>query len=398
MIQQDIYKDIYEAAVKFMVPQDIEETYMSIAKEAMNLVDGAYASIFLFQDGNLKKVYASDEKLKSITPRKEGSTYETFHSGLAQLRHKSELLDANNKFKEFPVESNISLPLIYGHITIGVLSVLSKKSNQFTRDDLSRLILFAPLATMAIRKNQYIEEAERAISSRDLFISLAEHELKNPLTLLALNVELLMKSKSLIKPKEFKRIQTIETTTNRLINLVDELLISGGKKEGKLKYSFNSCDLVQLAKQTVDELSLQHKYREIKFKNSSLQKMIQVSVDKDKIKQVIINLVNNALKFSRQSMPVTISLEIKGDLAFVKVSDKGIGISVNDLPKVFKRYYSGNSNERGLGIGLYLVKKIITKHKGEVNIESTLGEGTTVSFTLPIIDERKTRSSRDTGK
>lgn len=391
MNSSEIYKAIYEASIKFMVPLDVQETYMAISKEAIDLVDGSYASIFLFQNGKLKKVYTSFDKLKGIIPRKEGSTYEAFQTGVAQLRHKKELLDANSKFKELPVESNISLPLVYGHITIGVLSVLSKKHKKFNRDDLYKLMLFAPLATMVIRKNQFIEEAENAVASRDLFISMAEHELKNPLTLLSLNTQLLLKSNKLRDLPEYDRIVSLQETSQRLIGLVEELLASGGSKEGKLIFNFGKHNIVKILKQTTEELSFQHPYRKLLFVNSSNKKFVYANVDEDKIKQVVINLINNALKFSKEDKPVSINLHLEKGHVLVDVADQGIGISDLDVPKVFKQYYKGNTKEKGLGIGLYLVKEVITEHGGKVTIRSKLGKGTTVSFSLPMIKEKNAR-------
>src|SRR5579859_1887249 len=161
-MQDSDWKRIYESALKFLVPLSTEENYVVIAREALKLVGADSASIFTYKENRLKRVYTTDKELNKIKPRKSGVTSEVFNTKASFIRNKIDLIEANEGFKDLPFESNIILPLNYGHIAFGVLSVLSKKKNAFTEDDLDILSYFAPLATMTVRRALLLEEAEQA--------------------------------------------------------------------------------------------------------------------------------------------------------------------------------------------------------------------------------------------
>lgn len=389
MQSQDIWQKIYNSALKFLVPLAPKENYIAVAREAMKLVDGDSASIFVFKENRLKRIYATDKKLRNIKPRKAGVVSEVFNTRTSFIRTKKDLVAANQKFADLYFESNIILPLNYGHVAFGVLSVLSKRKKAFTEKHLNILSYFAPLATMAIRKAQLLEEAEQAVDARNLFISLAEHEIKNPLTSILLNIELLKKNKNIHKLKEFKYIDRLDEITKRLVDIVDEFLKGDERKFTDLHYHFIDQDILALCHSALRELALQNTTHKFILHNLTSKKQIIVHCDENKIVQVLTNLVNNAVKFSAPKTiietGVKIILRTGYNFVSISVADQGIGIPKEDLPKVFKRYYLGRTRERGMGLGLYLAKEIVIKHKGKINIKSKVGKGTTVTFTLPIV-------------
>ncbi|MGY3212513.1 sensor histidine kinase [Mucilaginibacter sp. HD30] len=118
-----------------------------------------------------------------------------------------------------------------------------------------------------------------------------------------------------------------------------------------------------------------------------------VSVDKDKIEQVINNLISNAIKYSPLKSNIQIACVKKGNYAHLSVRDEGIGIRQQDRQKLFDRFYrvEGQENKSisGFGIGLYICKEIIERHEGKIGVESELGKGSTFWFTLPIIERDK---------
>src|SRR5258708_2749843 len=135
----------------------------------MNLVGGDNASIYLFRSNKLQRVYATYPELYNIKPKKSGLTYEVFRTRVSFIRNKKDLVGSNPMFSKLPFHSNIILPLNYGHISLGVLSVYSKKRNVYTQEHLDLLNAFAPLATLAIRKAQFLEETEKVLERRNLF-------------------------------------------------------------------------------------------------------------------------------------------------------------------------------------------------------------------------------------
>ena len=382
----NIWQEVYKSTLKFLVPLEVKQTYMVVAKETLRLVRGGYVSIFLFQGGKLKRVYTTDNELRKIIPRQQGITYEVFRTRVPNLRHKDGLISANNKFSNLSVQSNITIPLNFGHLTLGVLSVISKKGTILTEDDLRALSLFGPSATLAIRKTQLLEEAEQAVEARNLLISLADHEVKNYLTATILNLEGLKKSSALQKMDEYKYVRRMDRSVNLLKSIIDEFLRSDRIKFANLRYNFANENIVSLCERVRKDFSLEHKTHKFSFINFSNRNEILVKCDREKIIQVLVNLLNNSVKFSRHNSKIEISLQLDQKVVIIKVSDKGVGISRKDLTKVFKKYYRGRTQEKGMGLGLYLVKEIVKKHSGSLRLESKVDKGTSVIFSLPILE------------
>jgi two-component system CheB/CheR fusion protein len=116
-------------------------------------------------------------------------------------------------------------------------------------------------------------------------------------------------------------------------------------------------------------------------------KKLEVFADEGRVDQVVVNFVNNAMKYASQSKEILIKLESIDGMAKVSVIDKGPGISAEKLPRVFERYYqvdSSGSQYSGLGLGLYICSEIIKKHDGQIGVESELGKGSTFWFTIPL--------------
>lgn len=391
------YQRIYDAAKKFLVPLDNKQAYMTVVKEALRLVNGMDGSIFIFENGKPKRAYTTNKKLNKVIPRSDGITYEVYTTQLPRLRHREGLVDANSDFRTLPYQSDICVPLNYGHITIGVLSILSHHTKKFSDEDLGILTLFAPLATLALYNAQLHHEAQRSINTRDLFISMAAHELKNPLTLIKLNAQLLDRNKEIRKMSEYKRIKSILKGVERLDSLTTELLQVDRTRTGKLMYEMNKINIVEVVKQAVDDSKQRFNKCKFTFNNMSGKKIIKVNGDEDKLLQVFINLINNAVKFSPQKSEVQVVISLNDKEVQIDVIDKGVGISADVLPQLFTKFFRGSSKKEGMGLGLYLVKQIINKHQGDVTIESQVNKGTKVSVVLPLYKENE-HGNRATGK
>lgn len=394
----DVYKKIYDSAIKFLVPLSTPEVYRVIVNEAIHLTNAREGSIFLFKDGKPERVFTTNKKLKKIIPRKEGVTYKVYETHLPNMRHKNDLLKVNRRFGEIPIESDLSIPLNYGHITLGVLSVLSKQDKKFTVEDLDTLNLFGPLATLAIRKTQLHDEAKKSIDIRDWFISLAAHELKNPLTSAMLTVELLKRSKNLKSLPEYKKIEKLDETLERLLSLTDELLQVDRIRSGKLEYNMSEISLPDTVTSCI--VDGRERYPNHKIKLDIIDKNIIVRGDSDKLTQAFTNVINNSVKFSEPGTTITVKVQQKNDKAIVSVKDQGEGIKEEDLTNVFKQFYRGGSNKEGMGVGLFLVKQIINRHGGSINIKSKVNAGTTVIIALPIYspsNAKRTNNGRKVG-
>ncbi len=232
------------------------------------------------------------------------------------------------------------------------------------------------------------EEEQRKLD----FIKIASHELKTPLTSIKGYTQLLLKV--LEKQNDIKianlplkpSLLRIDSQIVRLSKLINELLDVSRIQESKLELNLETFNLNALIEDTVQDL----KYSNTEYNISvTAQELFNVFADKDRIGQVLINFVTNAIKYSPGKNRVDILInQTEKNCVGVSVKDYGIGIDEKDQHRIFERFYrvDGNNEKtyQGFGIGLFIVKDIILRHQGTINVESKKGEGSVFTFTLPI--------------
>ena len=156
-----------------------------------------------------------------------------------------------------------------------------------------------------------------------------------------------------------------------------------------MRYDFTVVDLVKLVRATVDDLKLIAWEKGLTVSTNIEEGEFYVLADSGKIKQVLSNLVDNAIKYTEQGA-IAVSLRREGEKAVVAVKDSGIGIPEKDLPGLFEKFSrASNANTtsvRGTGLGLYIAMQLISAHKGRIWVDTREGEGSTFSFELPLID------------
>lgn len=222
-------------------------------------------------------------------------------------------------------------------------------------------------------------------NKKDEFMSIASHELKTPLTSIKGYVQILER---LINDLGHEKAKLFITKTNmyidRLNDLITDLLDVSKIQAGKLQLNIARFDVCDLIKESIDGIQLITDKHKINMTNEMHEMVVG---DKHRLEQVLNNLLSNAIKYSPYADKVNISVNKEGNNIRISVRDFGIGISTNNLDKVFSRFYrveSAASKFSGLGIGLYISREIIRRHKGKIWVESKLGKGTTFHFTLPI--------------
>lgn len=243
---------------------------------------------------------------------------------------------------------------------------------------------FAAAATITDITHQ--KELEKR---KDDFVNIASHELKTPITSMKLFINSLsvrMKQYKDVKTK--KIIQHIEYQTNKLQELVNDLLDVSRIQTGKMMFSKEPFLLNDLLRETIENLRAIAKEQDLIFVEKH---SLKISADKFRIQQVISNLITNAIKYSDPYSDIIVQIEKKGTKALVSVKDTGIGISQEEQKKIFNRLYQVSDTKGktfpGLGIGLYISKQIVSKHRGSIWVESEKEKGSTFFFSLPILQE-----------
>ena len=220
---------------------------------------------------------------------------------------------------------------------------------------------------------------------KDEFISVASHELKTPITSLKATLQII--GRMVEGQKEFpdslkKLIGNAERHAARLNHLVADLLSSTKIEHGQLTLNKNRFRMADVIDGCCSHIQLEGKYQLKYLGDHSLM----VVADQHKIDQVLINFVNNAVKYASASKEIVVNVEKLADCTKVSVSDQGAGILPENLSKLFERYYRVDEHKTqisGLGLGLYISSEIIKQHGGKIGAESTLGLGSTFWFTLP---------------
>lgn len=234
-----------------------------------------------------------------------------------------------------------------------------------------------------IGTNIDIDDKKKELDKKDEFISVASHELKTPLTSLKGYIQLMEYQNNL--PESSKIFVTRATSSiNKLQHLIDQLLDASKIQAGKLKFSKQELDLTKLVEQCIE--NSQYMYPAFKIKKE-LESNIKVYGNDERLEQVLMNLINNAVKYSPHKKEIIVKAVKNGTRAMVSVKDFGIGMSGTDQKSIFQRFYRVNGHDGtmpGLGMGLYISSEIVREHEGELKVKSKLNEGSVFSFILPL--------------
>jgi signal transduction histidine kinase len=232
--------------------------------------------------------------------------------------------------------------------------------------------------------NYMAEELDAAEKMKNDFISSVSHELRTPLTAIQGWAETLLADGGQDRQVLERGMNVIISETTRLSDMVEELLDFSRMQSGRLKLVKAMMDVVAELSEAV--MMYQEKARreqkDLLFEDDEL--LVLVYGDKNKLRQVFVNVIDNAIKYSDSGGKVTVTATAGPDLVIITVADTGIGIRSADLPKIKTKFFKANSTRRGSGIGLAVADEIITRHGGGLQVDSRYGEGTTVTITLPV--------------
>ena len=368
-----------------MTPHTLEETYTVIGQEAIKIVGGDESRIILKTGQHLKTVFDSSKKLRQIKLRKNGYTKTALTENKAFVVN-AKRMGHHPELSQEGIKSGIFIPLGFENNVIGVLIVRSQQKTTFTNKDLELLKLFGSMASMAIQKTQAYEEAEEALHKRDLFIGMAAHELRSPLTPLRIYAQVIENMLATEKMPPANIGEKLVEEVSRLTKLVNELLQVKQIRKGKLQYTFETCYVQEIINVAIKNFQFAHPERYIHFVNTLTDENDILYGDFDKLLQVTTNILNNAAKYSPETSTITVYLDKQDHHFSLRVKDEGIGIDKKDLPHIFSEFYRGSDSQAdGMGLGLFLTKKIITKHKGKISVHSEKNVGTEVVVSLPVI-------------
>lgn len=232
------------------------------------------------------------------------------------------------------------------------------------------------------------KELQELNATKDKFMSIIAHDLRSPFNAIIGFSDLMVKNFHQLDEETFlKGLKIIESASNHAYKLLENLLIWARNQTEKSHFSPEILNLSQLVHEALKTIESTAVHKNISF-STSIKKNQQVFADRNMLDSIIRNLATNAIKFSFKEGKVRIKAILTENGVCISVSDKGIGISSDRLASIFEidkhTNTNGTENELGSGLGLILCKDFVTRHNGEIWIESTLNKGTKVSFTLPL--------------
>jgi len=283
--------------------------------------------------------------------------------------------------------------LIMGSRALSPLATMTDTALQITRaDDLSRRIPTRGIVDDEVGKlitsfNNTMGRLEKLFATQRRFVADIGHELRTPLTVIRGNIDLMRK----VGIEDEQSLHSIELEVDRLARLVEDLLILAQAESGKLPMDRRRVEMDTLLLEVFSQAHVLAADR-VRLEIGQIDQVL-VCGDRDRLKQVVLNLVANAIKYTAQGGKVTVNLFKEEGQGVFSVKDTGAGISSEDLPHVFERFYRGDKSRSrgkdgaGFGLGLSIAYWIVRNHGGEIEVESVPEQGTTVRVTMPLHQE-----------
>ena len=279
---------------------------------------------------------------------------------------------------QFSTDSLVGFPLIAKDKVIGVLEVINKQEGDFDRDDMQLLTALAAQAAVAI-------ENARLFHQSDLIAEMV-HELRTPLASLSAAAYLLEHSQiSAAQRSDLAKI--IYGETQRLNEMSTAFLDLARLESGRAIFNLEFFDIPPLLKESLDVMQSRAQESQVKLSIGPHPILPPIQADRSKLKQVLLNLMSNAIKYNRPGGSVNLSANTTDQELSIAVSDTGVGISPESMPHLFEKFYRVKCDEStisGTGLGLSICQRIILSHHGRIEVTSEPDKGSTFTIYLPI--------------
>jgi signal transduction histidine kinase len=289
-------------------------------------------------------------------------------------RHFSQVGKATN----VTTNSLLGVPLIAKDKVIGALEAINKLSGKFTEDDQEILMDLGSQAAVAI-------ENARLFQQSDLIAEMV-HELRTPLASLRTASHLLLR-KDVNEDQLRKVVGIIDNETTRLIDMTTSFLDLARLESGRIPFTSELLDPGNLLQECVGLMQNKAGEKNVRLNLYVPEELPEIKGDKDKLKQVVLNLISNAINYNRPSGTITVSGHSYPPELVISVNDTGPGIRQADIDHLFDKFYRSQTTEnsvQGTGLGLAICKKIVDAHNGRIEVQSEVGIGTTFSVHLPL--------------
>lgn len=327
------------------------------------------------------------DKLKKIPVPMEGSIAGWVVANgkpavVNDVKHDTRHFNKADDATKFETRSILAVPLVRRGKIIGALEVLNKKGDKpFTDEDVEILTTLAAQAAVSIENARLFEQSD--------LVSEVVHELRTPMTSIIGYAKMINMS-GIPEDARIKFAETIHREAARLGKMVNDFLEWARLESGRIRLEEKPVNVRQVIEDTVAIIGPQAQERGITVGQDLPEGTMTVIGDEARLKQILVNLASNGVKYNKDNGRLDFIARVEAGNLSIAVRDTGLGIPAESLDKLFQRFYRVPGTEhivRGTGLGLNIAKSLIEAQGGQMDVESTLGEGTTFTITLPLASQ-----------
>lgn len=395
----------------------LRELLERIAIEIQSVTKASQAFFFVYKPDNR---YVSSGTKGYLRPTLadcrtlESFFYRTGHS-YARLHHLHNEAEIRRLFKSYRID--LVMPLMRADEIIGFMFLGSKTIRSYNSYDIGMVFDIKHELAIAIQNavsleamkelnahlQQRIDSATDELRrsneqlrgldiAKDEFVSMASHQLRTPLTSIKGYISMVLEGDAgRISKMQRQLLREAFTSSERMVRLINEFLNISRVQTGRFLIERRKLDLAKITKQEVRALQTTADAHGLKLELTTPSAAVPVLADEGKIRQVIMNFIDNALYYSRPDTTIEITLHATAGLAKLTVTDQGIGVPVKQQAKLFTKFFRADNARTqrpdGTGVGLYLAKMVIDGHGGKIIFSSKEGEGSTFGFSLPLASD-----------
>lgn len=367
--------------------------------DATGLLTGAHFAAFFYnnidEEGNNFQLFTLSETSKDLYKDYEISRFtEIFRPSFIENKvlrveditrlHNTSNINENKSL--LPVMSYLSVPVVgKSGAVIGGLLYTHPEPGKFTAEHELMVVNLAGQAAISLDNSKLFEQVKCLSDKKDEFIALASHELKTPLTTIKGYLQVLAQMEK--DPTSHLFLNKSLYQVDKLNTLVEDLLNMSRIEAGRLNFNLETFDLRELLKEILETFIYSSQTHSVVTNLGDSPAYIKG--DKQRIEQAVLNLLTNAIKYSPKADSIYVNLEVKDGKVITRVKDEGIGLTGEQKENLFTRFYRAENTGgiSGLGLGLYLTKQIITRHRGSIDVNSEFGKGSEFYFSLPMKKE-----------
>ena len=382
------YLSLLDIAQVLASTLDLDRLLYQIVMAAATLTDSEAASIILYDENKNRLFFQSSTDLDSKVMRGLEVPVENSIAGEILRSQKPKIvMNTDEDSRHFtgvtdstiqPTRSLMGVPLITKDKILGVLEVINKKKGEFSEDDVNMLLALGSQAAISIENTRLFQQSD--------LISEMVHELRTPLASIQTAAHLLNREDISAEQRD-TMISTIQSEATRLSDMTTSFLEMARLESGRAQFSKDPVNLEVLVKETATLMQARIEEEGLTLKLEITPPIPIIAGDKDKLKQVLLNLISNAIKYNRPKGSITLGVSKYKDQVSFYVRDTGRGMKPEHVKNLFTKFYRVPGSEKvaiGTGLGLSITKQIVEGHGGTIAVNSQLDVGTTFVVSLPL--------------